>query len=73
MHAEDKEKSAVLAALFNYAALVTLAVVDADSAVFSTKVIPGAIFCVAGVFTKPLRRRIARFMCEHLTTVGRID
>ena len=68
-----QEKSAVSTALFNYAALVTLAVVDAINAVFSTKVIPGARLCVAGVFTKPLRRRIARLVCEHLTIVGRID
>ncbi len=69
----QQRKSAVYTALFTYAALVTLAGVDVINAVFSTKVIPGARLCVAGVLTKPLRRRIARLVCEHLTTVGRID
>ncbi|MCG9598691.1 hypothetical protein L1D15_18420 [Vibrio sp. Isolate25] len=61
-------------ALCTYAALVTLAGVDDINVVFSTKVIPGASFFVAGVVTKPLRRRIARFVCDvHLTAVGRIN
>lgn len=69
-----KEKSAVETALCAYAALVTLTEEDAIKAVFSTKVIPGASFCAAGVVTKPPRRRIARLVCDvHLTTVGRID
>ena len=69
-----KEKSAVETALYAYAALVTLAEEDAIKAVFSTKVIPGASFCAAGVVTKPPRRRIARFVCDvHLTAVGRIE